>query len=812
MSSFAAARVETKIVIQGEGNAASAVKGVNDELKGVRETTTKAGAAFSGLNAVIGGAVPEVAKLGQGMTFAGAAANAIPGPVGLAAGALVAASVAAYALANHIAETKAKVELLGNEDTVRLADNLNISVDAAVKLQAALGELPLRLEPSLAILDGVKARAESLGQDGQKATAAFVDAIRKGPEALKDFEAEFGRLAQATADLPSVSDRLGLSREAVGLSEQVGNEAQRARDAANEALVSDRLATTAAQEALVLRSQAAEVNVADRIILELRARALEAESDRLRENASLRADESNTLQAAADRSKELAATEKERGLVASANAAEIAVTEARAAATVDQKESASLRGLALQAKEREITRLRADLEDRLKKGLIDQLVYRRELAGLQVQDLQVAKAQLDQAAKADSGRAARASKARQASEAEVASAILLAKTQVETAERSGASVEAVRSLRLAALAKEEASEVAQAQRATNTAKGRADTLLAIHGEYAGKREAIDKAIAAQAEKLAVEESKSLLAQIEKAESIIRKSEDVAAAGAAKRATSLASRLRETGDEEGADLVEREQAWADYGQELARIQNEIGDQLESVGVDGELARVLEREQLELQAQAWENYEDRVRASEERRKKRLRESIADSVDAIRAPAALLSGSSGFSAKLGKALDATASGVQKVAGNWKGLAQAAPDAIGAAGEVAAAFVDGEREKAGIMAVTEAAQAVALYFTPGRQAEAAGHAAAAVLYAGVAGGVIGGTGSSPSGGTGGGAAVGGGDSGTTGSGSGVGSGTTVNVYFGKGFVTGTPQQVGVGLQTALATVPATGIRAKGL
>lgn len=809
MSSFAAARVETKIVIQGEGNAASAVKGVNDELKGVRETTTRAGAAFSGLNAVIGGAVPEVGKLGQGFTFAGAAANAIPGPLGLAAAAIVGASVAAYSLANHLAETRAKVELLGNEDTVRLADNLNLSVDAAVKLQAALGELPARVQPSVALLDAVKARAESLGQDGEKAVADWVTAIKKGPEALAAFEGQFGRLAKATTDLPSVTERLGLTRDAVGLAQQVGNEAQRARDAASEAIVSDRLSATAAQEALDLRKQAAEVNVADRIILELRAASVEAESERLRENAATRVEESNSLQAAADRSRELAAAEKERALVASANAAEIAVKEAQAAATVDQKEAANLRTLALQLREKEVARLRADLEDRLKRGLIDQLVYRRELAGLQVQDLQVAQAQVAQAAKADSGRAARAAKARQAADAEVASAILLSKVQAETAERSGASVQAVRELRLATLAKEEASEVAQAQKSVNTAKGRADAILAIHGEFAGKREAIDKAIAAADEKRVAEEAKSLQVQVERAEGIIRKSQDVAAAGVAKRADSLASRLRESGNEEGADLVERQQAWADYGQELARIQWEIGDQLDATVADGDLARELERQQLELQAQAWESYEERLAASDERRAKRLRDSIATSVDAIRAPAALLTGSSGFSAKLGKALDATATGVQKVAGNWKGLKASAPDAISAAGEVAGAFVDGEKEKAGISALFETAASVASFAT-GDVVGGAGHAAAALLYGAVAGGIVGG-GSSATPSTGSGAAVGGGDAGTSGSGSGSGS-TTVNVYFGKGFVVGTPQQVGVGLQTALATVPATGIRAKGL
>jgi len=91
--------------------------------------------------------------------------------------------------------------------------------------------------------------------------------------------------------------------------------------------------------------------------------------------------------------------------------------------------------------------------------------------------------------------------------------------------------------------------------------------------------------------------------------------------------------------------------------------------------------------------------------------------------------------FAAAAGSAAGA----VQKIAGSWQGLAKAAPDAISAAGGVATAFVDGERQKAGILAITEGAAAlasIAIQDYPG----AAAHGASAVLYGLAAGGVIGG------------------------------------------------------------------------
>jgi hypothetical protein len=153
-----------------------------------------------------------------------------------------------------------------------------------------------------------------------------------------------------------------------------------------------------------------------------------------------------------------------------------------------------------------------------------------------------------------------------------------------------------------------------------------------------------------------------------------------------------------------------------------------------------------------------------------------------------------------------------VRQVSANWKGMQASAPDAISAVGVVAAAFVDGERSKAAVLAVTEAAAAVASAAGQNYVA-AAGHGVAAALYGSVAAGVLGGSsapaaGAAPSGPPASDRAGAGG----AGGGQGGGGGQVVNVYFSKGFVVGSPQQVGVAVQGAVGSLQGTGLKAKGV
>lgn len=116
------------------------------------------------------------------------------------------------------------------------------------------------------------------------------------------------------------------------------------------------------------------------------------------------------------------------------------------------------------------------------------------------------------------------------------------------------------------------------------------------------------------------------------------------------------------------------------------------------------------------------------------------------------------------LGTALVETAKQVKSVSAGWNENTNQAGALIGAVGNVASAFVDGEREKAGILAIMETAQAIAsaaIGDVPG----AIAHGSAAALYGSVAGGLIsgGGAAAAPSAG-GGGFAAGGAAAGGTG------------------------------------------------
>jgi hypothetical protein len=111
----------------------------------------------------------------------------------------------------------------------------------------------------------------------------------------------------------------------------------------------------------------------------------------------------------------------------------------------------------------------------------------------------------------------------------------------------------------------------------------------------------------------------------------------------------------------------------------------------------------------------------------------------------PAAQMAAAFGGPSGTGAAMAAAVQSARQLAGSWSDTESNASGIIGAVGNVAAAVVDGEREKAAVLGVMEAAQAIALAFVPGKQAEAAGHGAAALLYGGIATGLIGGSSAAP-------------------------------------------------------------------
>ena len=808
--SVAAARVDVTIGLRGEGDAAKSVAEVRGGLDKLGGTASKAGAASAGLAAVLGGAVPEVAKLGQSFTAAGAAANLIPGPIGLAAAAVVAVAIGAFELNKHLSETAAKLANLGNAATEALADRLDLSVDATIKLQNALEDIPLRLRPTAELLDVVRERAESMGQDGGEAVAKFTAALGRGPEALKEFERQMGRLSAATDSLPDVAARLGLSEGALGIAKNVGNEAVRAGQAAKEAVVLERQHQALLEGAAKLYEQAAKSTVVRSIELNSQGNIMRAQAVLAAELVREATAEANALQAVVDKQRE--ATEAARGRADKAKlaSAEIAVLEAQAGLLLDKQEQtrATLNTLGLRSAE--VTRKTKELEEDNRRGLLTELEYRVKLAGLKTEDLAIAAKEVALGKQAASDLQARRQRGQQARDAEVAAQIRLSRVQAQAAEGSINTLGKVHQLRLDQLKLEESAEMAKSRRATNTTAGHEADKLAIRAEFAAKRQALLDDENKAEQDGATENEKILSDSMQRSAALAIKTADLVSQGAGKRQASLAAVLRSSGQDEAADLVDRRQAWADYQGQLLQQDRELEAQRELTAAGSEDRANVERQELELQAQAYEAYSERLNLVDERRNQRLSESVNTAMDAIKAPAALLSSAGGPGAKLGKALEATANGIQKVSANWKGMGKSAPDAISAVGSVAAAFVDGEREKAVILAVTETAAAIASAASQD-YVGAAGHAAAAVLYAGVAGGVLGGSSSSSAGAGAGPSGPPASDQSAAGGGDG-GGGQVVNVYFGKGFVVGTPQQVGVAVQGAMGSLKGTGLKAGGM
>ena len=187
------------------------------------------------------------------------------------------------------------------------------------------------------------------------------------------------------------------------------------------------------------------------------------------------------------------------------------------------------------------------------------------------------------------------------------------------------------------------------------------------------------------------------------------------------------------------------------QQIAVIKRKAVEDIANLQADESLnrrARALETQRIEIEAEL------AVSAVREAEGKRQRDeaakafadmkSRAQSLIDIAAPAAEAAQAIGGPNGLGGALATAAQQGRQLIGTWSDTESNASGIIGAVGNVAAAVVDGERQKASILGVMEGAQAIALAFTPGMQAEAAAHGAAALMYGAIAGGLIGG-GSAP-------------------------------------------------------------------
>jgi len=742
VSAYAAAKVETKIVITGENNAKAAVAEAKDGLEGMGEGAGNAEKGLRGVKDILAGQLQGPLQQASDL-FGGieAITQALPGTIGLVAAGITAAAAGAYLLYKHISETDAKVASLGDKSTRQLADQLGVSVDQAIKLQQSLEDVPSKLRPSTVLLDVVRQRAESMGKDGAAAATKFAEALGKGPEALKAFEREFGRLSDASAALPDVAARLGLSAETLGIAEKVGAEAERARKAAEQAVALEREQQALLTGAAEMQKQANAATVAKSIELQRQSGLLADLAAAAGRNVQAAVDEANALQAVVAKQQEAAEAATTRNRDSQLGAAKVAVLEAQGAAQLSTQ--ARLKGqlAAQEARAAELARQRTALQDDYLAGLVSELDYRLQLSGITVALANLAAKDEAIRQKAAADRQARAQKGQQIADAQAGAQLRLLKIEVQTAEESIATLGTVHRLKLQQLDLEERTELQKAARTANTAKGRAAETLAIQQEYAAKRRALDRAEVDGANKVADETLAILQQQSERSRTIAAETTAAVTSAAKTRATSLAATLRAAGKDEQADLVELRQAHADYAAQRDQIDARITDQQSKFNAEDEDYKNLELQRIAQLSEARQRYDEIEAQAAERRRARQREEIAGAIERSAAgPAGLLRGMGGEGARVAEALSGVASGAATVARNWGDLGKAAPGAITAVGAVASAFVDGEREKAGVMAVMETAAAVVSFATQD-YAGAAAHGAAAVLYGAVALGAIGGS-----------------------------------------------------------------------
>lgn len=183
-------------------------------------------------------------------------------------------------------------------------------------------------------------------------------------------------------------------------------------------------------------------------------------------------------------------------------------------------------------------------------------------------------------------------------------------------------------------------------------------------------------------------------------------------------------------------------------EVARIKKQAAFDVKQVETDALLskqAKVLETKRIQIEAAtAVANVErDEAKRIKDEGDKAFADlkTRAQDLIAIAAPAAEAAQAVAGPNGLGGALAEAAKQGSKLAASWSKTESNASGIIGAVGGVAAAVVEGEKEKAAVLGVMETAQAIALALVPGKQPEAAAHAAAALMYGGIATGLIGGS-----------------------------------------------------------------------
>lgn len=873
MSTVAASRVDVKIAVDAQGNASRVVKQTRDELDAMgksaqaatgnaatgmarysqlaQQSASKIGGAFSAVNAVLGGTNPIVQKLGQSFTAAGAVANVIPGPIGIAAAAMTGLAVATYKFIEAANEAEAKTKFMrGGAGSEGMAAQLGITQDAAIKVGAALEQMTDQgIRPTSTELRAVRDRAVAMGADGSKAVEQYLAAWAKGPDALIAVQAEIGNLG--LKNLGDLGASIGLSRESLGLE----------RDLTDLKVQQDELLKEAAQIQASVALAGGKITETDQRSLDLvrqKAKVLEGELAARRryaaeEKVSL---QNSTLAKGRATLLDIAATQEKRKTVAEV--------------------------IRIQAIDERMADIAARLNTLYRnRNALSQQDYAIKAQALKIEQAQAeaAKAAVFDQAQAD--RAARqqaaAAKNKERIQAETDATIKLAQAEVQLAtERAkvpGADPN-VLAARLRVIDLEEAAARKAAKDRTNTVRGRETELRAIELNANNEREAARKANAeaeversrkvAELKRAAFEEE--LQAEIDTQAKI----DELSKAQVAREIEQLHKR----GDVHGATLLEIQTAEAQSAANIEKINRDLAIKLTGIDEQSELAakeRLLadqqiaaERQKLaDVTAAAFAKESEAIVAKFQSQLRIVDEGISTAFVAsgelvkssfaktIEAAQASIEGLQGPAADAGKAqikqlqdqakqadrsigsLQSFGKGIAGIVGNVQkgsqalaafqkaadagnveqmataneGLTNAIDGTIAASGAAATAFIEDEQTKAAILAITETAASVAA-FAGGNIPGGIAHAASAAIYAGVAGGAI------PTGGAGtagtatAGATTGGGGAvtGTTGETGGGGGGVTQVFNFNKGFVVGSTQEVAKGISGTLRSVNGTG------
>lgn len=846
---MAESRVQLTIGVDASGNASKVVKETRDELDAMGQSAQRAqsgtagfaqimqqsfsrlGAAFSGINAVLGSQTdPLIQKLGQGLTAAGAVANVIPGPIGVATAAVAGLATAAFAFKKEMDESDAKVAYLGDKSTLNLKDKLDITVDSAIALQRALADTPKALQATESELAAVQARAKNVTKDSENAAAELAKAFAAGPKAVQDFQDKFGRFAADAQRLPDIAKRFGLTKEAQGIADAQADATSRLRASTDELLLTEQKRELSAGALADKQREVSSAHGVQRQELEAQAVSLQQQTTELQSQVELLARRQAAAQAALDREQKAAKVAKDNADYVAGQDQGIALVKANIAREESKipleldKQSRKRQELVVwSAKQQLIQQQIALVQENIASGVKSEVQGRIELANLEAEANKLIADQQAKQVKAISSGPTKAQRLDAEKQAQLA-VLQASQKQLEAdvarnANRDDqlAAETKLNDVRQQTIKLEEEIAKRQAAAEATTDKGRAARLKAIEIETANKQQELIDAenkksvdFYTKANQLELEAKKNTTAQLDSLEKA--------------RSASHIAELQSRGKFDEIALAQQDAAASAYFATIDKINADADAALAKAEGNQVAIAEINRGRLAALAQSSEAYAATISASFDKAFESSLKAIDDTsakIDSIVGAAAQKTPL----AEVSKSLVGVSGNLQKSAKSWQAYSAAANSndvdamakaqgslggalegTIEASGAAAAALVEDEKTKAGILALTEAAASAASFAT-GNIVGGTSHAIAAGIYAGVAGGVIPSTSSSTGGSAGGGATTGGGEvAGTAGAAAASGGAVTQVFNFNRGFVFGTSQEVAKGMSSTLRNVSGTG------